>query len=176
MPLEASGGCWLRVRGSGAKSKTGLASDRGGLTRTCTEQSEQDPEGKSKGGVPRVGVRWADSRVTEAGGQEREALATRVSHRMSRRQESPGLSKCVVRTPNRTHSLVTGQPPSGGAVSAGVMASAQRGWEGPGPLCNHLLGATHSWQRPTVRQSWPPPFRSTHSNPTFLNKMFSAVV
>mgnify|MGYP006996399230 CR=1 FL=1 len=66
MLLEASGGCRLRVRGSGAKSKTGLASARGGLTHTCTEQSKQDPEGKSKGGVPRLGVRWADSRVMEA--------------------------------------------------------------------------------------------------------------
>lgn len=42
------------------------------------QSKQQDPEGKSKGGVLRVGVRWTDSRVM-GGGQEREALGTRVS-------------------------------------------------------------------------------------------------
>lgn len=45
---------------------------------TPAQSKQQDPEGKSKGGVLRVGVRWTDSRVM-GGGQEREALGTRVS-------------------------------------------------------------------------------------------------
>lgn len=97
--------------------------------------------------------------------------------RMSRRQESPGLSKCVIRTPNRTHSLVTGQPPSGSAVSAGVMASAQCGVGRAWPALRQSTGG-HPLPAETTNGEAvvAPPFCSTHSNPTFLNKMFSAVV
>ena len=140
-PQEAVGWGW----GGQASGARWDLPHRRGLTRTFTEQTEQDPEGKARGRVLAAGLRQTDSGVMQGAAGEGGRWALVWATEFAGGRGALALASLSLGHPKRTHSLVSLGTHLQRVLCQQVWWSQPSvGWEGPGLPRDHLLGVTHS--------------------------------